>query len=406
MIRAASPKGHVACEMEYVSGCNRDFTMQEPHVSRRRFLTYLGGAATVLTTRSDAARPVETDCPASGRTLRCRPLISGALRQYDPSFSAVKGKSGWMRELDDERNIGFDLLWLSNVSSALSFSGTGDPLLDLLDLCAERRLSVILDTGCTGHWYIAPDIREETRVVRGNVTEIARRYGQHPAFYAWYVPHEIYVAYDQFGVFMSELYPTIVQMCKQAAPGKIVTLSPFFILDKDRVFGDFRYAEPDEYGHYWADLIRRSGFDVIMLQDSGEHFSYVTNKQRRPFFAAMRTACDSAGARLWGNVETAEFECPSIEEYVLRYGRVHHATVKDAPWRPVPMDRLESKLRLAAAFCERIVTWGYYEFCRPHLNARAAQWYADYRKYYQRQSARSRLKMGNARIPATVSPAR
>ena len=359
--------------------------MGHAYLSRRRFLANAGVVAAALALRAGAARDTTADT-ASTTPLRCRPIISGALRQYDPVFSAAQGKAGWVRELDDERAIGFDLLWLSNVPSALSFSGPGDPLLDLLDLCAERRVPVILDTGCTGRWYVTPDLQEETRVVRNNVTEIARRYGQHPAFHAWYVPHEIYVADNLFGMFMNELYPAIVQMCKRATPNKEVTLSPFFILDKDKVFGDFRYVEPPEYERYWAALILRSGFDVIMLQDSGEHFSYVTNDQRRPFFSAMRNACDTAGARLWGNVETAEFDCPSIDEYVRRYGRVHHSTVKDAPWRPVPIDRLETKLRLAAQFCDRIVTWGYNEFCRPHLNARAAQWYADYQKYHQRQS--------------------
>ncbi len=107
---------------------------------------------------------------------------------------------------------------------------------------------------------------------------------------------------------------------QNAAPRKPVTLSPFFILDREKVFGDFRYATPEEYAQFWTGLIRRSGFDIIMLQDSGEHFSYVTNEQRRPFFAAMQSACMAAGAGLWGNVETAEFECPSIEEYVADTG--------------------------------------------------------------------------------------
>jgi hypothetical protein len=353
-------------------------------LSRRRFLAHSAAVAAVLASPARAASADAADAAASSRVCRCRPLISGALRQYDPAFSAAQGKAGWVRELDDERAIGFDLLWLSSVPSALSVSGPGDPFLDLLDLCAERRVPVILDTGLTGRWYATQDLGEETRVVRGNVAEIARRYGQHPAFHAWYVPHEIYVADNLFGMFMNELYPAVVQMCKRATPDKDVTLSPFFILDKDKVFGDFRYVEPAEYETYWADLIKRSGFDTIMLQDSGEHFSYITNEQRRPFFAAMRNACDTAGAKLWGNVETAEFDCPSIDEYVRRYGRVHHSTVKNAPWRPVPIDRLETKLQLAAQFCDRIVTWGYNEFCRPHLNERAAQWYADYRDYHQR----------------------
>jgi len=70
---------------------------------------------------------------------------------------------------------------------------------------------------------------------------------------------------------------------------------------------------------------------LVGLQDSGEHFSYVTNEQRRPFFAAMAQACRDSGIRFWDNVEVAEMECLSLEEYVRRYGRVHHSKAKNIP---------------------------------------------------------------------------
>jgi len=111
-------------------------------------------------------------------------------------------------------------------------------------------------------------------VVGGYIREIAARCGAHPAFFGWHVPHEIYMAWDRFGAYMDALFPSLVEMCKKATPGRPVTLSPFFILDQDKVFGDFRYASPKEYQRYWTGLIRRSGFDIIMLQDRGEHFSH------------------------------------------------------------------------------------------------------------------------------------
>ncbi|MCC6443803.1 MAG: DUF4434 domain-containing protein [Armatimonadetes bacterium] len=325
---------------------------------------------------------------------RCLPLISGALRQYDPGFAAREGTGGWRKELDDEQAIGFDLLWLANVPSALASQETKDPLLGLLDLCESRKIQAILDTGSTGHWYGSLDAANEIEVVGGYIREIARRYGSHPAFHAWYIPHEIYVAWGRMGEYIEKLYPALVEACQKAVPDKPVSLSPFFILDRDRVFGDFRYASPAEYQDYWARLIRRSRFDIIMLQDSGEHFSYVTDAEREPFFRAMKIACRSGGAHLWGNVETAEFECPSKEEYIRRYGRVHHSTVKNAPWRPVPIARLAGKLRLAVRFSDRIVTWGYNEFGRPHLGPKAGEWYQQYRAYYMRVAGKGQGNQG------------
>lgn len=311
------------------------------------------------------------------------PLISGALRQYHPSFSAQHGIEGWKRELDEEKAIGFNLLWLANVASALDDATQPDPLLQLLDLCAARGVEVILDVGGTPAWFSELDLAKETAAAGRNIERISERYGSHPAFFGWYLPQEIYVAWDAFGAYVESLYRALSELCKKAQPYKPVTLSPFFILDQDQVFGNFRYAPPQEYGEYWARLLRTGGIDIVMLQDSGEHFSYVTDEQRRPFFAAMQAAAKEAGARFWGNVETAEFECPSVEEYIRRYGRVHHGTVKDAPWRPVPLDRLVGKLELAARHTERIVTWGYVELCRPSLGPSARAWYEAYQGHYK-----------------------
>lgn len=250
----------------------------------------------------------------------------------------------------------------------------------LLDLCAERRVQVIIDTGLSANWYTPLDLQNELALCRKNIKAIGEQFAGHPAFYAWYVPHEIYMDWGAMHDYVSQLYPALSEACKKAAPVP-VTLSPFFILDRTKVFGDFRFNEPDEYRDYWARLIRKSGLDIIMMQDSGEHFSYVQDEQRRPFFQAMSKACQEAGAKFWANVEVAEMECASIEEYVRRFGRVHHSTAKGITWRPVPIERLRTKLTLAAEYAERIVSWGYQQFCRPGLGSRAAEWYEAYRAY-------------------------
>jgi len=252
----------------------------------------------------------------------------------------------------------------------------------LLDLCAQRKVQVILDTGLTANWYAPLDLKGELELCRKNIETIGKHFAGHPAFHAWYIPQEIYMAWDAMDDYVQELYPALTEACKKAAKLP-VTLSPFFILDRTKVFGDFRFNEPDEYRQYWSKLIKKSGLDIIMLQDSGEHFSYVTNEQRRPFLDAMSRACRDSGARFWANVEVAEMECPSLEEYVRLYGRVHHSTAKNIPWRPVPIERLREKLILAAEFAERIVSWGYQEFCRPALGPKAAAWYSSYRSYVQ-----------------------
>ncbi len=313
--------------------------------------------------------------------LMCRPTISGPMWWYTPKESAAWGVKGWGGELDRESRIGFDFLWLANVTSALASKEDVSVLAILLDLCARRGVRVILSTGASAGWYRALNLEEELGTCSDNIARIGERFRGHPAFSGWYLPHEIYMFWGEPAAYIQALYSVLAERCRKAA-ALPVAVSPFFNLDRDKVFGDLRYCEPDEYRQYWAGLLRNSGIDTVILQDSGQHFSYVTNEMRRPFFAAMRESCAAAGAAFWANAETAEFECSSKEEYVRRYGKVHPSTIRNAPWRPTPIPRLRKKLALASEYCEKILTWGYWEYCRPSLGEAAQEWYRGYKAYY------------------------
>lgn len=308
----------------------------------------------------------------------CRPAISGVLWWASAQQNTKWGETGWERELEEQKQLGFDLLWLTNAPSILEHPVC--TLRTLLNLCSKHNFQVILDTGFNKNWFVSLDLKQELDLCCRNIRKITDSVANHPAFYAWYIPHEIYMCWDNGDAYIQQLYPALVDACKTAMRLP-VTVSPFFILDRTKVFGDFRFNEPAEYQDYWRRLIRRSGLDIIMLQDSGEHFSYVTNEQRRPFFKAMSEACRQAGAHFWGNVEVAEMECESIEEYVRRYGRIHHSKAQGIPWRPVPLPRLQTKRTLAAEFSERIVSWGYQDFCRPSLGPKAVAWYDAFLAY-------------------------
>ncbi len=338
-------------------------------LSRRQFLRN-----TLAATAAASLWPGPT--AAAGK---CRPVIAGSYWTYDAAESVKRGAAGWEAELDRQAALGFRLLWIANAQQGVTRKNFA-LFSSLMDLCAARNIKVILGMGTTPVWYGRLDVKHELAFCGRNIRHISDRFKRHPAFWAWYIPHEIYMCWGAADLYVQTLFPALVERCKHGA-NRPVTLSPFFILDRDKVFGDFRFNEPDEYSKYWAALIRRAALDIVMLQDSGEHFSYVTNDMRRPFFQAMQHACNAGGARFWGNVEVAEFDCPSKEEFIRRYGRVHHSTVKNAPWRPVPVPRLRQKLELAAEYCGDIVSWGYQEWCRPAVGDAARSWCAGYKKY-------------------------
>lgn len=325
---------------------------------------------------------------ASDAGVKCRPLISGNLWWITPDMMKG-GMSKWRDELDDQQKIGFNILWLCNTASVIDLPG--DPLRQLLDLCQKRKVKVVLDAGTSGPWWEPLVLAKELSICTNHIKAIGGHYGGHPAFYAWYLSQEIYMCWGGEADYINHLYPELVKQCKQSA-NLPVMVSPFFILDRQKIFGDFRFNDPDEYRDYWKGLLKRSGIDIVLLQDSGEHFSYVTIEQRQPFFEAMAQACQQSGAKLWGNVEVAEMLCDSPDEYARKYGRVHPSKASGLPWRAVPMDRLKEKLDLAAQYSDRIVSWGYQEYCRPQLSPVAAKWYQDYSVYYTSGRAKTRIE--------------
>ena len=366
-------------------------------LTRRRLLSSALSLASALPLmRGSSAAAVK---PAAGKSC---PLLRGALYWYDPSLTVDQ----WRDELETQRKIGFDLLWLCGTRQASE--GALKQFEELVRLCERRRVKLLVDCGSTGDWYTTLDLNNEKSVITRHVERLGPILKDSPALFGWYVPQEVYYCTGAMQNYISDIYPFAVETCRKESPGRPVTVSPFFILDRTKTFGDFTVPSPGDYARYWEALIERSSFDIVMLQDSGEHFAWVTDTQRRPYFAAMRRACDRAGARLWGNIECAEMNYASIEDYIAVNGRVHHAAAKEPRWRPVPMPRFESKMRLAAEFCEDFVTWGYREFCRPAVGEATRDWYEAYRAYRDacltRRSATARDAAPRDAAPRDAAP--
>jgi len=157
-------------------------------------------------------------------------------------------------------------------------------------------------------------------------------------------------------------------------------ISPFFILDQAGYLGSFRRASPAEYEQFWTSLLARTQVDIVALQDSGEHLSCYTLDQRRPFLAAMKTACASAHKKFWVNLEVAELRVESLAAYTNRFGYKTH--VNDprtaVAWRGVAPNKLRQKLELAAEYTDTAISWGYQQFVRPSLGPEAGQLHESY----------------------------
>jgi len=317
---------------------------------------------------------------------KCAPLISGPLWVF-PREQFGWDEDFWLAELDAQKEIGFDLFWLCGGAGIMNRTDARVPGGDLVEWVMTqadiRGLDVIVSVPAAGVWYKTWDLAAQEAAVAAFAPGFAEKYGRHESFKYWYIPHEVYLRWDESRQWMHRLFTSLTRISKEAK-NVPMTISPFFILDDQQRMGPFRYGEPAEYYDFWREVLPGTGVDILMLQDSGEHVSFYTMDDRRPFIDAVCRACRDSGVTFWGNVETGELEVSGWAEYMEKFA-CHVNDPRTRPyWRAVPIDRLAAKLALAAEYAERIVTWGYREFMRRAAGEKAKKAYDDYKAYYEK----------------------
>lgn len=295
-----------------------------------------------------------------------------------------RSADAWREDLDRLQALGMDLLIVSGpfvdeAKAAAPNTQSLEPMKGFFDEADRRGLRIFINTLSMQDWWTQTDAGPEIARAGECIRNIARLYGARKSFAGWYVPYELYMFWDKQADLIRTLYRDVSLLCKTAS-NKPVMISPFFILDRAHNLGNFRWAEPEEYQAFWTGILKQSSIDIVALQDSGEHLSYYTMEDRRPFFAAMKGACDAAGKSFWANIETGELDVKSPEEYVARFGSKTHVNDPKlaAYWRGVPAAKLEEKLRFVSAFTSTAITWGYQEFVRPSSRPDAKALYESY----------------------------
>ena len=308
--------------------------------------------------------------------------LTGTLWWLTPADLALSD-AAWTEELDYIQTLGMDTIVFNGPYAGPEGGEAFEALLGRLD---ARGMHAWLDTLAAPQWWALESAGEEVTRASERAMVLQQTYGHHASFAGFYIPYECYVMWGPQRDLVRDLYVGVSAGCKTAAPGKPVMISPFFILDRQGYLGDFRWATPGEYETFWRSIFSEASIDIVALQDSGEHLACYTLEQRRPFFAAMRAACDATGATLWANVESGELNVSSMEEYVRRFGlKTHVNDPKTTPfWRAVPAEKFAAKLGLAGEFTDTAITWGYREFLRPSRDTTAAQAYLEYARVFGR----------------------
>lgn len=346
----------------------------------RLLVIYSLASASVLAGPSATAPALPTTWPGDIDDVpaaQCEPLVRGVLWWVNPDRDGpnVREIVGAMAD------VGMNLVWI--IGSNEFLTQEDNPLLkQVFDEADRRGWRVILATSSNGRWYYDWDIPALKTIEDHNIPLMARLYGRRPSFFGWYINYEIYTEWGERCHRIRELYNHIGALVRDVTPKARLTISPFYLVDRDQVRGKFRYADPEEYATFWAETIRQAGINVVMMQDSSElHCACVPVSTRIAFFEAMRAACTANNAELWGNVETVEIPSPDMADYA----RNIDAYRKD-PWS-FDMARNALKLDLASRYSKNIVSWGW-EFWNPIFPQTkvgdSKVNYAAYKAYYER----------------------
>jgi hypothetical protein len=311
--------------------------------------------------------------------------IRGSLYYLGNAFSS----KNFSEELDAEQAIDFDILWLSGYMFRYE-SLKNEQIIEYLETifseADNRGMRVIVEIMGTADWYKIWDCEGEIAKDKKIINILIEKFTHHKSFFGFYLGYEVYITRGNESIYCKELFKNISKYCHEKHPESMVCISPFFILDKYEVLGPYPYAEPEEYCTYWNSMLEDAEIDVVMLQDSGEHTSFITIEDRRPFFEAVKKACDKQNIQLWANIELGEIDVKNFEElrdYRGGYGcHEDNAKMEQSKWTGIELNKLDKKIKLGLEYCTNLVSWGYQQFMSPFADRDFAKdYYNAYKKY-------------------------
>ncbi|MDR1393014.1 MAG: DUF4434 domain-containing protein [Bifidobacteriaceae bacterium] len=230
------------------------------------------------------------------------------------------GAEQWAVEFDSFVAVGIDTVILirsgwgprlshptavlrSKVSTLPVYADMVELFLNLADARGIAFYFGLYDSG--SHWN-RNDWQGEVALNRPYIPEVYQRYGAHPSFAGWYLPHETYDS----GQRIIELNTTLAELCKAEADLPVLS-SPYWLGRHDMHLG-FSLPAPsprslDEIVTQWDEIFSHySGLvDVAAFQDGTVYEQDLPDTLR-----AMRQLADRHNISLWSNVETFDRDMP------------------------------------------------------------------------------------------------
>lgn len=259
------------------------------------------------------------------------------------------GPDEWRQQFDLFQQMGMDTVVLIRVgwkNMALYSSPVmnapicepGDTISLFLDESQRTGLKLYMGLYDSCKYWVTGDNEAEVSINLTLIDELLERYGEHPAFYGWYLSHEPALANRPW-----EIWNPLIQIMRNRTPEKPILLSPRF--EGRKLCGE-NCDSPEDYAKRFDVVLRETEhFDAAAFMDG-----HVGIDELSDYFHAMKPVFESQGIELWSNLETFD---------------------RDMPFRfpPIPWLKMRYKLQAAQPFVSKIIT-----FETPHFLSPLSMW--------------------------------
>ena len=264
------------------------------------------------------------------------------------------GKLEWAKEFDTMREAGIDTviiiraglrnecIFSSEVLGAKSDMDLAKLFLDEAERCKMNLFFGSYDPGDLENQFEAwPDRRE---ICEKFLDEVYQRYGDHPAFYGWYVAPETCVATP----YTVDLFKQTSEYMKGIDSKKPVLISPYY------PSGAYQEDTPEvrhkKFVEDWDKIFSSApAIDICAFQDGTccmgqEEFPTLELKE---YVEEVARLCKSHNKTMWNNVET--------------FGRNFPIKFPPIDWRV-----MKKKMEIADPYTEKHITFEFSHFMSPN----------------------------------------
>ncbi len=266
------------------------------------------------------------------------------------------GKKEWRKEFNTMKEAGIDTVIIiraglrdmavfpSEVLGILDVPDLAQLFLDEAQRCKMKLYFGTYDSGNLGYEWT--NWREDWEINRKFLPEIIRRYGQHPAFFGWYISPETCVATPG----ALEIYRRYSEYMKQLTPEKPVLISPYYPSWVYR--DDTKAVRHKKFVADWHKIFSTARcIDIAAFQDGSCAFHHpdgiYPTDELADYLQELHQLCRELKVTLWNNVET--------------FGRNYPIKFPPIDWR-----LLKRKMEIADPYVEKHITFEFSHFLSPN----------------------------------------